>query len=201
MEKLELMHCWWNVKWCTHSGNSMEVAERIKHRITIWFSTSVLVYTLKNWIYTQCSWQYYLQEPKRWQQAWCSEANSQLHGTPHHQMPPEPWWGKIAVPLDLTSAPGGSTPKQSPSSEVVSPWWTSLPPLESNQTPSQEIEHFAKLVSSARSVSLKQQSLIIAHFGIWSGISFIRVCGYNVKRKYYCISVLLLPKAPKLVSY
>lgn len=191
------MHCWWNVKWCTHSGNSVEVAERIKHRITIWFSNSVLVYTLRNWIYTQCSWQYYLQEPK---QAWCLPQ----HHPMGHPITKCPWplMGQDCSALWTSHRPQGGQPQgRAPSSQVVSPWWTSLPPLESNQDPSQETEHFAKLASSAKSVSLKQQSLIIAHFGIWSGISFTRVCGYNVKRKYYCISELFLPKAPKLVSY
>lgn len=139
---------------------------------------------------------------KRWQQAWCLPQHHP--SSMGHPITKCPWalMGQDCSALWTSHLPQGVQPQsRAPSSEVVSPWWTSLPPLESNQTPSQEIEHFAKLVSSARSVSLKQQSLIIAHFGIWSGISFIRVCGYNVKRKYYCISVLLLPKAPKLVSY
>ena len=128
---------------------------------------------------------------KRWQQAWCLPQ----HHPMGHPLTKCPWalMGQDCSALWTSHRPQGGQPQgRAPSSEVVSPWWNSLPPVESNQAPSQETEHFAKLASSAKSVSLKQQSLIIAHFGIWSGISFTGVYGYNVKRKYYCILVFSL---------
>lgn len=123
---------------------------------------------------------------KRWQ---ASLMSPQHHpSSMGHPITKCPWalMGQDCSALWTSHLPQGFSHKQSPSSEVVSPWWTSLPPLESNKPQVRDKRHFAKLVSSARSVSLKQQSHNCS-FGIWSGISFIRVCGYNVKRKYYCI--------------
>ena len=32
--------CWWEWKWCSHYGNSMEIHKKIKNRTTIWSSNS-----------------------------------------------------------------------------------------------------------------------------------------------------------------